>query len=352
MHRSNGASPRPRATALRRRTAVIATAVSLTAVAGCGGNASPGANDKIIVSVSIAAPANAPIFLADEMGFFKDEGLDVTVETIANASLQIATGKVQFGAVNTSTVIQSTTQEDIDLQQICVTQVDPSYMLAVSDAAWERNNMTDDMTLKEQLIALEGENITAIGGRTVNPGAKLLEALLEKEGLARDSIGVLSQANTAASTAAFQKGQVGLVFQPQPIPDQVLSVAPGKIIYDTATSDLFSELDSVAWSGIGTSREYAEAHPDVAEKICNAIGTANNYLDEKPEEAAKALQANMNSFSEEILVKAMPHYKWATDANMTQEEFNKSTEILADMGMFEMPSADKLAKAYTDEYQK
>ncbi|MET8829723.1 ABC transporter substrate-binding protein [Streptomyces sp. NPDC004610] len=346
MPRSNDAST-PTRTPLRHAL-ILTTAAALT-TAGC---AATGAEDPIIVSVSIAAPANAPIFLADEMGYFKDEGLDVKVETIANASLQIATGKVQFGAVNTSTVIQSTTQEEIDLQQICVTQVDPSYMLAVSDAAWERNNMSDEMTLKEQLAALEGENITAIGGRTVNPGAKLLEALLEKEGLPRDSIGVLSQANTAASTAAFQKGQVGLVFQPQPIPDQVLSVAPGKIIYDTGASDLFAELDSVAWSGIGTSRAYAEEHPDVAEKVCDAIGKANNYLDEEPEAAAKALQASMNSFSEEILVAAMPSYKWAEDADMTQEQFNRSIQTLADMGMFEMPSADKLANAYTDEYQK
>ncbi|WP_210589156.1 ABC transporter substrate-binding protein [Streptomyces sp. GESEQ-35] len=351
MHRSNGASSSLRTYAPRRRTGGIAVVVGLTAAVGCSASAAPGAGEAITVSVSIAAPANAPIFLADELGYFKDEGLDVKVETIANASLQIATGKVQYGAVNTSTVIQAATQ-DIDLQQICVTQVDPSYMLAVSNQAWDRNDMSESMSLKEQLTALKGENITAIGGRTVNPGAKLLESLLEKEGLPRDWIGVLSQANTAASTAAFQKGQVGLVFQPQPIPDQVLSVAPGKIIYDTGSSDLFAELDSVAWSGVGASRSYAADHPDVSEKICNAVGKANNYLDEHPEDAAKALHQSMNSFGEDVLVDSMGSYKWAKDADMTEEQFTKSVEVLAGLGMFEEPSADVLEDAYTADYQK
>lgn len=350
-NRSSVASSKALSGTARRRLGGITAAIALTAAAGCAGNTNPGAGEQITVSVSIAAPANAPIFLADELGYFEDEGLDVKVQIIANASLQIAAGKVQYGAVNTSTVIQAAAQ-DTKLQQVCVTQVDPSYILAVSDVAWERNNMNDSMSLKEMLAALEGENITAIGGRTVNPGAKLLESLLKKEGLPAESIGVLSQASTAASTAAFQKGQVGLVFQPQPIPDQVLSVAPGRIIYDTGSSDLFSELNGVSWSGIGSSNTYAAEHPDISEKICNAIGKANNYLDEKPEEAAKTLHKDMNSFDEDVLADSMETYKWAKDAAMSEEQFAKSVEVLAKLGMFEQPSAEVVDGAYTADYQK
>ncbi|MFB7495732.1 ABC transporter substrate-binding protein [Streptomyces sp. NPDC056161] len=351
MYRSNGASPTAPTGIRARRAGGMATAIALTAAAGCSASAAPGKGEAITISVSIAAPANAPVFLADELGYFKDEGLDVKLQTIANASLQIATGKVQFGAVNTSTVMQAAAQ-DIKLQEICVTQVDPSYILAVSDVAWKRNGMDESMSLKEQLTALKGENITAIGGRTVNPGAKLLESLLQKEGLPKDWIGVLSQANTAASTAAFQKGQVGLVFQPQPIPDQVLSVAPGKIIYDTGSSDLFSELDDVAWSGIGASTSYAADHPEVSKKVCNAIGRANDYLDQHPEDAAKTLHNDMDSFDEKVLADSMGTYKWAKGADMSEEQFGKSIEVLAGLGMFEKPSADVLQRAYTADYQK
>ncbi|WP_405791616.1 ABC transporter substrate-binding protein [Streptomyces sp. NBC_01506] len=336
---------------MKRRVGAVVAVLALSAAVGCSANgATPGAGDTLTISVSVAAPANAPIFLADELGYFEDEGLDVKVQTVANASMQLATGKIQYGAVNTSTVIQAVAQK-IGLQQICVTQVDPSYMLAVSDTAWDRNNLTESMSLKEQLAALEGENITAIGGRTVNPGAKLLESLLEKEGLEPDSIGVISQASSAASTAAFQNGQVGLVFQPQPIPDQVLSVSPGRIIYDTGSSPLFAELNGTAWSGIGTSKSYAADHPDISEKVCDAIGRANNYLDTKPEDAAKTLHKDMSAFAVDVLAKSMGSYKWAKDASMSEEKFAESIKVLTNLGMFDAPSAEVVEAAYTAEYQ-
>ena len=336
---------------MRGRAAASVAVLALSAAVGCSTGAnSPGAGGTIIMSVAVAAPANAPIFLADELGYFKDEGLNVKVQTIANASLQLATGKIQYGAVNTTTVIPAVTQ-DIKLEEVCVTQVDPSYMLAVSDKAWERNDMSDSMSLKEMLTALKGEKLTAIGGRTVNPGAKLLESLLTKEGLPTDSIGILSQASSAASTAAFKNGQVGLVFQPQPVPDQVLSEVPGRIIFNTADSPLFSELDGTAWSGIGASTAYATDHPDITKKVCSAIGKANNYLDSHPEDAAKTLQKDMSSFDLDVLAKSMGTYQWAKDAAMTEEEFAKSVQVLAGLGMFDQPSADVVKKAYTADFQ-
>jgi ABC-type nitrate/sulfonate/bicarbonate transport system substrate-binding protein len=207
------------------------------------------------------------------------------------------------------------------------------------------------MSLKEMLTALKGEKLTAIGGRTVNPGAKLLESLLEKEDLPADSIGILSQASSAASTAAFKNGQVGIVFQPQPVPDQVLSEVPGRIIFNTADSPLFSELDGTAWSGIGASTTYAADHPDITKKVCSAIGKANNYLDSHPEDAAKTLQKDMSAFDLDLLAKSMGTYQWAKDAAMTEEQFAKSVQVLAGLGMFDQPSADVVQKAYTADYQ-
>lgn len=325
-------------------------AVLAATVGGCSTGASAGDGGPIIVSVSIAAPANAPIFLADELGYFKNLGLDVEVKTIANASLQLATGEIQYGAVNTSTVMEAVAH-DIGLQEICVTQMDPSYILAVSDLAWERGHLNDSMSLKEKLTALKGEKLTAIGGREVNPGAKLLESLLAKNDLPPDWIGVLSQASSAASTAAFQNGQVGIVFQPQPVPDQVLSQVPGRIIFNTGDSPLFSEMDGVSWSGIGVSKTYAAENPDISKKICDAIGQANNYLDTNPVQAAEVLQKDMPAFDVKTLQNAMGTYKWAKDAAMSEQQFAESAKVLANLEIIGPPTAEHTDAAFTTDYQ-
>jgi NitT/TauT family transport system substrate-binding protein len=334
----------------RSRAAGLATAVLLAvAVAGCSADTT-GAGGTITVSVSVAAPANAPIFLADALGYFKAQGLNVQVKTIANASLQLATGKIQYGAVNTSTVVAAVAK-NVGLQEICVTQLDPSYILAVSNLAWQRAHLTGSMSLKQMLTALKGEKVTAIGGREVNPGVKLLESLLTKNGLPPDWIGVLSQTSSAASTAAFKNGQVGIVFQPQPAPDQVLSQVPGQIIFTTGGSPLFSEMDGVAWSGIGASKSYAAAHPDISKKICAAIGQANNYLDANPQKAAETLHKDMSAFDVKTLTNAMGTYKWAKDAAMSESQFGQSARVLANLGIFQAPSATQLGAAYTANYQ-
>jgi NitT/TauT family transport system substrate-binding protein len=341
-----------RAPRLGRRVRVVLAALAVAAASACGssGSAAVAEGEPILVSVSIAAPSAAPVFLADTLNYFEEEGLNVEVREIANASLQVATGQVQFGQVNTNTLMQSAS-EDIGLQAVCVTQIDPSYVLAVSEDTWNRRGLTESMSLQEQLTALQGEQITAVGGRTVNPGAKLLGALLEKNGLPADWIGVLSMAGAAQSTAAFQNNQVGVIFQPQPQPDQVLSHVPGRILYSIGDSPLFAEMDNVAWSTIATSAEFAAANPDLTRRMCNAIGRANNYLDDNPEGAAEALQSVL-PVDFEILKKALPTYKWARDASMSEADFFHGVEVLGEMGMFDQAASPESTQvAYTGGYQ-
>ncbi|GAA3643199.1 hypothetical protein GCM10022224_001990 [Nonomuraea antimicrobica] len=352
MNHHKAASERAfRAVRPGRRIWIALAALAVAATPACqSSNAEVGADEQILVSVSIAAPSAAPVYLADVLGYFKEEGLNVQVKEIANASLQVATGQVKYGQVNTSTLLQSASQ-GIGLQAVCVTQIDPSYILAVSDAVWKQRGLTESMSLKEQLTALKGEQITAVGGRTTNPGAKLLQALLTKNGLPPDWIGVLSMAGSSQATAAFQNGQVGLIFQPQPQPDQVLSKVPGRILYNIGDSPLFAEMDNVPWSTIATSADFAKANPEVTTKVCNAIGRANDYLDDHPDQAAEQLKSLIPT-DFEILKDSLPTYKWARDGRMSEADFFRGVDVLAAMDMFAEVTQDQIKTAYTSAYQK
>lgn len=95
------------------RTKLILLTVSLFmvifAASGCGGdngNGSDGgaaADEPRRVTLALAAPAQVRLFpfnVAKERGFFRDEGLDVSVETVDGTNLvmqQIAAGRIEFG---------------------------------------------------------------------------------------------------------------------------------------------------------------------------------------------------------------------------------------------------------------
>jgi NitT/TauT family transport system substrate-binding protein len=358
MYGNNGASPTDRVNLVRScvekaRKSVSALLVPalLAAAGGCAtqNGTGKGAAGPITMSIAIAAPTSAPIYLADTLGYFKQQGLDVNVKIIPNAYMSLAAGQIQYGLIGVSQLVKAAAQ-GTGLQEICVTQMDPSYVLAVSQKTLDAKGITPSMPLKETLTRLKGEKVTEVGG-PVNPGAILLASLLKQNGLPADWIKVISQTSSASATASFAQGQVAVVFQPQPVPDQVLSRVPGRIIFNTGDSPMFANLQQTPWSGVVASKKYLAAHPDVSKKICAAVGQANNYLTSNSAQAAKTLQPKMPAFALKLLQDGLTTYKWAKDGRMSEAQFQAGAKVLAAYGIFAAPSAGVLSAAYTSAYQ-
>jgi NitT/TauT family transport system substrate-binding protein len=357
MNQSNGAPPArgrqaasPRAR-FRKLACALAAPALVAAVAACSSaqGSSDGGDSSVTMSITIAAPTSAPVYLADSLGYFKQQGLNVDVKIIPDSYESIATSQIQYGLIGVSQVVQAAAQ-GVGLQLVCVAQTSPSYVLAVSQKTLNAKGITPSMSLKQTLTRLQGEEVTEVGG-AVNPGSILLASLLKQNGLPSDWIKVVSETSNSSATASFMTGQVGVVFQPQPQPDELLSKVPGRIIFNTADSSLFSGLDGTPWSGIVASKSYIAANPSVTKKVCAAIGEADNYAVSNPAQAAKALQPQMTSYPVSVIEKALPTYKWAADGKMSESQFQSGVKALASYGLFTQPSASVLSSAYTTKYQ-
>jgi NitT/TauT family transport system substrate-binding protein len=330
--------------------ALLAPAL-LASVAACSSGGSSGGSgpSSVTLSITIAAPTSAPVYIAQSLGYFKQQGLNVNVKIIPDAYESLATGQIQFGDIGVAQVVQAASS-GTPLQQICVTETSPSYVMAVSQKTMSAKGITATMSLKETLTKLKGEVVTEVGG-AVNPGSILLASLLKQNGLPGNWITVVSETSNASATASFIEGQAGVVFQPQPVPDELLSKVPGKIIFNTADSPLFANLDGTPWSGIAASTSYVAAHPGVSKEICNAIGKADNYILANPTPAAKDIQPQMSSYPAQLIQKALPTYKFAAGANMSESQFDAGIKVLSSYGIFQQPSASALSSAYTTKYQ-
>jgi NitT/TauT family transport system substrate-binding protein len=325
----------------------------LAAVAACSssGSASGGSSDptSVTMAITIAAPTSAPVYIAQSLGYFKQQGLNVNVKIIPNADDSIAAGQIQFGDIGVAQAVQAASS-GTPLQQICVTETSPSYVMAVSQKTMTAKGITSSMSLKQTLTKLQGETVTEVGG-AVNPGSILLASLLKQNGLPSDWIKVVSETSNASATASFIEGQVGVVFQPQPVPDALLEKVPGKIIFNTADSSLFANLAGTPWSGIAASASYLAANPNVSKEICNAIGQADNYILANPAQAAKDIQPQMSSYPAQLIQEALPTYKFAAGATMSESQFDAGIKVLSSYGIFQQPSASALNSAYTTKYQ-
>lgn len=357
MDQSNGASPGraagpviSRIVRFRRLACALAAPALLASVAACSSSGGGSGGDaSITMSITLAAPTSAPVYLAQSLGYFKQEGLNVNVKIIPNSYQSLAAGQIQFGLIGITQVVQAASQ-GVPLQQICVAQTDPSYVLAVSQKTMNAKGITSSMSLKETLTKLQGEEVSEVGG-AVNPGSVLLASLLKQNGLPSNWIKVVSETSNSSATASFMAGQVGVIFQPQPQPDALLSKVPGKIIFNTGGSSQFASLKGAPWSGIAASTNYLKANPDVAKKVCAAIGKADNYVISNPGQAAKDIQPQMPTYPVSLLEKALPTYNWAPDGTMTESAYQAGLKALASYGIFQQPSASVLNAAYTTKYQ-
>lgn len=360
MDQSNGASPardgrlaNPRKARLSKIACALAASALIAGVAACSssssGSGATGSSQSVTLALTIAAPTSAPVYIAQTRGYFKQQGLNVNVKIIPDAYESLAAGQIQFGLIGVSQVVQAASN-GTPLQQICTSQTSPDYVLAVSQKTMDAKGITSSMSLKDTLTKLKGEVVTEVGG-AVNPGAVLLGSLLKKNGLPSDWIKVVSETSNSSAMTSFIQGQVGVVFQPQPQPDTLLAKVPGKIIFNTADSPLFSSLNGTPWSGIAASSSYVSGNPTVAKEVCKAIGEADNYILADPSQAASDIRPQMSSTPTAAIAAALPTYKFAPNAAMSESEFDAGIKALASYGIFAEPSSSVLSSAYTTKYQ-
>jgi NitT/TauT family transport system substrate-binding protein len=105
----------------RKRIAAAAAAVLITGlIAGCTGTTEPSGGQTLDpenpVAITVGAiPAGdyAPLYIAQQEGYFAEEGLDVTIEIIAGGAVgvtQLVSGELQFSAATWANVLAAVSQ--------------------------------------------------------------------------------------------------------------------------------------------------------------------------------------------------------------------------------------------------
>ncbi len=174
---------------------------------------------------------NTPIYIALEKGFFKELGLDLKLqvfETVAKGFPVFLSGQLEGLAPVTSEVVALAAQGG-DFRVVLVedTSVGADVLLA-------RNSIASLQDLKGKKIGAE------LGGI----GHFFVLQILAKAGLAEKDVTIVNVAPDAAA-AAFQKGDLEIVYTYSPFSDQALKAQKdGRVLFSskqmpTAIADLY-----------------------------------------------------------------------------------------------------------------
>lgn len=282
------------------------------------------------VAVSIRLPwfpgsQFAGSYVAQEKGFFADEGLDVTINPggfDTNSITLVAAGTDTFGMHDTNSLIFAAVEEIPLVTVATFLQKHPGAIMALAEKGYE--------TLDDLVGA-------RIGFQEGGPWM-LTQAMLVKNGIDPDS---LDQVTVGFDLTALFEGQIDLqtVFATT---EPIIAEAQG---IETTVFVPYDYGVETSANALFTTKQYLEQNPDVVCSMVRAIARGWEYTFENPDEAAEIVVAvdpdNLDLEVEKRIIAAMDGAVRTPDAmengigSMTRERWQTTVDVLRDFGGLE-----------------
>lgn len=295
----------------------IVLASSLMLV-GCGGD-----DNKIRLNEVTHSIFYAPLYAAANLGYFEDEGLEVTIEsaTGSDASMTaLLSGSADVVLVGPETVVYSQGTKDSPVVFGQLTQKDGSFFVS--------RDQVSEFTLDD----LKGTTI--IAGRQGGMPAMTLEYIIEQAGMTIGTNTVAGEVNLRTDVAFPMIGS-----------EFITSGCEYCTLFEPTATNLQKEgngyvLDAVGeFSGylpytvFATKQSFLDEKSEQAEKFLRAVQKGYKYISTQSSLlVAQALAPSFAGMSVEDLQIAVEQYlaidAWCSSPVMTEESFNKMMEII------------------------
>jgi len=243
----------------------IISALILSACGGSSSSTSSGSANiplKIMVG-GLSKQIYLPNMLTQQLGYFKQEGLDVTL--IDEASGQSAEDEVLAGQVDAGSGSYNHTIE----LQAAGKQMEAVVLLNVAPGEAEIVSAKEAGQI-HSVSDLKGKNlgVTELGSGTQT----LTTALLHKVGIAANQVHFIPVGAGDTFIAAMQQGRIDAGMTTEPTISRLISTGVGKVLVDLRTP----ESTQAALGGpypficVFMTNDYVNSHKDVVQKLVNA----------------------------------------------------------------------------------
>ncbi len=282
---------------------------------------------KLTVSEVTHSVFYAPQYLAINLGFFKDEGIDIELINSAGADkvmTAVLSNDVQIGFAGPEASIYIYNEGSKDFAQVFaqVTKRDGSFLISreSGDFKWED---------------LKGKHI--LPGRKGGVPYMTLQYVLNKHGLNTETdLNFDNSISFDAMASAFVSGTGDYVTVFEPIATSFEIENKGHIVASVGEA-----ADEIPYTAYFAKKSYIESNPEIIQKFVNAIYKGQTWVDtHSAEEIAKELLVSFPDTNLEVLTKVVERYKsidaWNTTPIMTKESFERLQEV--------MTNADELEK--------
>ncbi|MFE9093468.1 ABC transporter substrate-binding protein [Streptomyces sp. NPDC007264] len=269
------ALPRLRSGTGRLAAALAALALAVTACGGDGNSTSPKSGRQRITVAAVPLADEAALYLAQDRGLFRKEGLDVRIQPVQQ-SIQalpaLAKGQVDLIAgANYVTFLQAYDKGTLDLR-------------IVAEGARAASHMMDVLVPKDSPI----KSVSDLKGKKVavnilnNIQSLTLDAILDARGAGRP---VYRQITFPQMGPALQKGQVDAVHAAEPFDSALQRDLGARVLVDGASPPV----RLIPISGYVTTGRFAAKNPGAVAAFQRALAAAAALATRTPDAVRREL---------------------------------------------------------------
>lgn len=338
----------------KRAAALLLTALLVIgSLAGCGkqsGQENTAASGNSLKKVTLNEVAHsifyAPMYVAIEEGYFKEEGIDLTLVTGFGADktmTAVLTDEADIGFMGSESTIYTYAggTQDYVVNFAQLTQRAGNFLVSRQPI----DNFSWDM--------IKGSDV--LGGRAGGMPEMVFEFILKKNGIdPKTDLNIDQSIDFGSTAAAFSGGQGDFSVEFEPHATSLESKGDGYIV-----ASLGEDSGYVPYTAFSAKKSYIEANPDTIQAFTNALQKGMNYVaSHTPEEIAKVIQPQFEETDLATLTTIVKRYydqdTWKSNLIFEEEAFTLLQNILEEAGELpeRVPYEDLVTTSFAEKAVK
>ena len=304
-------------------SALTALSISLLTLSGCQSEPSSGLTPVTLSEVAHSI-FYAPQYAAIELGYFKEEGIDLTLVNGAGADkvmTSLVSGDADIGFMGSEASIYTYANGSED------------YAVNFAQLTQRAGNFLVGRTPEENFSWSDLKGKKVLGGRAGGMPQMVFEYILKKHGIdPRTDLSIDQSINFGLTAAAFTSNDADYTVEFEPFATGLEMEGNGYVI-----ASLGEESGYVPYTAYSAKKSYLEANPELIQKFTNAIQKGLDYVNShSSEDIARTIQPQFPETSLEQITKIVERYKvqdtWKNDTIFEKESFDLLQNILEEAG--------------------
>jgi NitT/TauT family transport system substrate-binding protein len=311
-------------------------------MSGCQPSVSKGDLTPITLNEVAHSVFYAPQYAAIELGYFEEEGIDLTLVNGAGADkvmTALVSGDAQIGFMGSEASIYTYAggAEDYAVNFAQLTQRAGNFLVG----------RTEDEAF--QWETLKGKKV--LGGRAGGMPQMVFEYILKKNGIdPKTDLTIDQSINFGLTAAAFTNSDADYTVEFEPFATGLELEGNGYVV-----ASLGRDSGYVPYTAYSAKKSYIEANPEIIQKFTNAIQKGIDYVNShSPEEIAKVIKPQFEETPLENITKIVERYQeqdtWKEDTLFQKDSFDLLQNILEEAG--ELPARVPYEDLVTTEFSE